>query len=77
MPDSLRKAKMIRTGTHKLVHRIKDKCELYDLTNDPMEMKNLYDDPDYAKVRTELERCLLNHLIETEQNLPFDPHPIA
>jgi arylsulfatase A-like enzyme len=77
MPDSLRKAKMVRTEKHKLVHRIKDKCELYDLEADPMEMVNVYNDPDYAKIKAVLERILLNHLIETEQNLPFDPRPIA
>ena len=77
MPDSMRKAKMIRTKRHKLVYRINDRCELYDLVEDPMELNNLYAEVECSDVRKELEQTLLRHLIETEQNLPFDPLPIA
>lgn len=77
MPDALRKAKMIRTAQYKLVYRVTDRCELYDMVNDPDEMTNLYDEPQYTAVRDELKELLLRHLIETEENLPFDPNPIA
>jgi arylsulfatase A-like enzyme len=77
MPDSLRKAKMIKTDKFKLVYRIKDRHELYDLVNDPDEMNNIYDDPQYSATVNKLEHILLEHLIETEQNLPFDPVPIS
>jgi arylsulfatase A-like enzyme len=77
LPDSLRKAKMIRTNEFKLVYRIKDKNELYDLVNDPTEMNNIYYDKQYNQVVNKLEHILLKHLIETEQNLPFDPVPIS
>jgi len=76
-PDSLRKAKMIRTKDYKLVYRIKDKNELYDMKNDKYEHTNLYDDDRYKKTVEELEKILLDHLIESEENLPFDPVPIS
>jgi arylsulfatase A-like enzyme len=77
MPDSLRKAKMIRTKKYKLVYRIKDKNEFYDLENDPREQVNCYDKPEFAEEIRKMEKTLLDHLIETEENLPFDPVPIS
>lgn len=76
-PDSLRKAKMIRSDKYKLVYRIKDKHEFYNLEDDPLEMDNLYDAPDYQPIIAELKDKLLRTLIETEDNLPFDPVPFA
>ena len=51
----------VRTETHKLIHFWKlDQWELYDLKNDPNELKNLYNDPaqagTIAKLKTELAR---------------------
>ena len=34
--------------------------ELYDLKNDPHEMKNIYSDPAYARIRRDLKELLLN-----------------
>lgn len=76
-PDSLRKAKMIRTSGYKLVYRIKDRNELYDLQKDPLEQINLYDKPEYRELVQKMEKMLLDHLIESEDNLPFDPCPIS
>ncbi len=76
-PDSLRKAKMIRTPDYKLIYRIKDRNELYDLQKDPTEQINLYDKPEYRELVLKMEKTLLDHLIETEENLPFDPCPIS
>ncbi len=77
MPDALRKAKMIRTARYKLVYRIKDRHELYDVAADPHEMNNLYGSAGYDAITVELQTRLLEHLIETEENLPFDADPIA
>ena len=47
----------VRTPTHKLI-RFKDvgmdHWEMYDLQNDPGEMKNIYDDPAFEGIRQEL-----------------------
>lgn len=77
MPDSLRRAKMIKTNKYKLIYRIKDKNELYDLQKDPAEMNNVYYDNSYQKIKINMEKILINHLIESEDNLPFDPLPIS
>ncbi|MEO1310400.1 MAG: sulfatase-like hydrolase/transferase [Pseudomonadota bacterium] len=46
----------VRTETAKLtIDRMSGAGEMYDLANDPDEMINLFDDPGYAKLRTELE----------------------
>jgi hypothetical protein len=76
-PDSLRKAKMSRTRNCKLVYRIKDRNESYDLQDDSLEQDNRYDDPQFAGRIRHMEKMLLDHLIETEENLPFDPAPIS
>ena len=50
----------IVTTDYKLVHFYYDvdEWELYDRKGDPMEMQNVYDDPDYAEVRQELHERL-------------------
>ncbi len=55
----------IRTKTHKLIYfygcdyqgkkRTPAGWELYDLTSDPQELNNVYDDPQYAAIRDELK----------------------
>jgi arylsulfatase A-like enzyme len=53
----------VRTRTHKLI-RFKDvgidHWEMYDLQNDPGEMRNIYDDPAHEKIRQELHERLQN-----------------
>ena len=50
----------IRTHKYKLIHFYydSDTWELYDLEKDPSEMKNVYDDPAYAKIRKEMHEEL-------------------
>ncbi|HJG28294.1 MAG TPA: DUF4976 domain-containing protein, partial [Subdoligranulum variabile] len=45
--------------------------ELYDRDRDPQEFTNLWDDPDYADVKEQLLRRLLDRIIETEDTLPL------
>ena len=59
------KAVMCRTQTHKLVKRLYEKDELYDLTKDPSELENVIDDPAYEPVIQQLEKKLLEWYIET------------
>jgi len=50
----------IRTRRYKLIHFYYDvdAWELYDLEKDPLELKNVYDDPGYAGVVKELKARL-------------------
>ena len=50
----------IATERYKLIHFYYDvdEWELYDLQNDPSEMKNEYDNPDYADVKATLHKRL-------------------
>ena len=66
---------MIRTATHKLVHRPTGICELYDLIADPQELTNRHADPQYAEIRGQLERRLLDWLIQTSDVTPFEMDP--
>jgi len=51
----------VRTDRYKLIHFYYDidEWELYDLKKDPNEMKNVYDDPSYAIVKTKLFKKLM------------------
>jgi arylsulfatase A-like enzyme len=64
-------ASMVRTKEHKLVaaHSVQG-GELYDLKNDPGEHLNLYNDPDYLGIKTELLEKLLYHWSCTADPLP-------
>lgn len=61
----------IRTERYKLIHFYYDvdEWELYDLQKDPHEMKSIYDDPDYAKVRKVLH-TQLNELRKKYKDSP-------
>ena len=50
----------IATDRYKLMHFYYDidEWEMYDLEKDPSELKNVYDDPAYADVRTDLHKRL-------------------
>lgn len=67
----------LRTQKHKLIYfnRI-DQWELYDLKKDPMEMNNVYDDPDYnnvvKKLKKELKR-LQNELGDDPKDIGDNP----
>jgi arylsulfatase A-like enzyme len=63
----------IRTKEHKLVHYNNDTCgELYDLSNDPDEFINHYDDGDYADVRGELTDKLVGHYLSRRPRVPYE-----
>ena len=50
----------IRTERYKLIHFYYDvdEWELYDLENDPMEMKSVYNDPSYFEIQVNLHKKL-------------------
>ena len=60
----------VRTQKYKYCFNPAGQDELYDLRNDPGEMKNLIDTPAVQAVQRDLERRLLAHLEETGDALP-------
>lgn len=48
----------LRTARYTYVERENDRDELYDLREDPHQLENVIDDPEYAQVRDELARRL-------------------
>jgi len=79
-PESVARAIMVRSKTHKLIWRNdpeygeKD-CEIYDLVKDPKEMANKWDDPEYSGVKAELKDALLHWLSQTSDITPFQKDP--
>ena len=59
------KAVMCRTRNFKYVRRLYEKDELYDLQNDPQELRNQIENPDYAEVLSLLKERLLTFFLET------------
>jgi len=74
-PESVCRAVMIRTMTHKLIHRPEGLSELYHLRSDPQELNNVYGQSDAAEVPRELERRLLDWYEEPRAVTPFDEDP--
>ena len=74
-PESVCRAVMIRTMTHKLIYRPEGLSELYDLRSDPQELNNRYGQPDVAEVQREMERRLLDWYVETSDVTPFEEDP--
>jgi arylsulfatase A-like enzyme len=62
------RAAMLRTHEWKLAIRSAGKEELYDLKNDPQELKNLIDDPALQEIRNDLRECLLHWYLRASDN---------
>jgi len=61
----------VRTTTHKLIRFNDvgmDHWEMYDLQNDPGEMRNIYDDPAYKTIREDLHQRLQNLRTQYDDN---------
>lgn len=74
-PASVCRTVTVRSATHKLIYRIDDVSELYDLTADPRETVNLIDREDYADVQRQLEQAILNRLMTTSDVTPETEDP--
>jgi arylsulfatase A-like enzyme len=56
--------RMVRTRTHKFAYNRTDISELYDLVNDPWEMKNLIDLPETEALQSELIDIMREHMVK-------------
>ena len=75
-PESMARAKMVRTERWKLVHRLTGGNELYDVEADPWELNNLWgrqaDDPALAAAVLDLQHKLLDWCLRTDTDRPFE-----
>ena len=74
-PESVCRAFMVRTATHKLIYRYHDTCELYDMRADPGELVNLHGNPAAAPAQRELYARLTEWLARTSGVTPRDEDP--
>lgn len=70
-PDTMARTKMIRTDLWKLVIRLRGGNELYNLQNDPDELINLYDNPQYNDIKSELMLKMIEWCLRTDTDRPF------
>lgn len=67
-PETVARTAMIRTHEWKLIIRSAGKEELYDLRNDPSELKNLIDDRALNEVQADLRQRLLYWYLRNSDN---------
>jgi arylsulfatase A-like enzyme len=70
-PESMARAQMVRTNTHKLVVHETGERELYDLVTDPFEMNNCQGDPTYGLIVADLMERLVAWNIRTMRDQPY------
>jgi arylsulfatase A-like enzyme len=66
------KATMCRTHDFKYIRRLYERDELYDLSQDPQETRNLIDNPGYGQVLLQLKERMLTWYMETADIVPFE-----
>ncbi|MDR2477016.1 MAG: sulfatase-like hydrolase/transferase [Treponema sp.] len=71
-PESVGRASMIRTLKRKLILRTYGDSELYDLENDPEELRSVYGEKEYRQDQAELENRMLNWYIATSDAVPVE-----
>lgn len=70
-PESMARAKMVRTHTHKLVIRETGDHELYDLVADPHELVNLFGTEGTEEIERELMHLMLGWVLRTDPDYPY------
>ena len=69
-PETVTRSSMIRTNRYKLIYRPDDQSELYDLTNDPRELHNVWGHASYRKAQEELFEHLAIWYVRTSDIAP-------
>lgn len=70
-PEAMARAKMVRTERWKLVVRLTEGHELYNLSRDPWELNNVFDDPGNCGVILELQQKMLEWCLRTDTDRPY------
>ncbi|KPJ55987.1 MAG: hypothetical protein AMS16_03185 [Planctomycetes bacterium DG_58] len=70
-PELHGKAVMLRTHDWKYVRRLYDTDELYELTSDPDELRNVVNDPARAEIVREMRDRMLTWFLDTGDAVPF------
>jgi len=70
----------VRTARYKLIHYyLIDEWELFDLEQDPRELRSVYDDPDFGAIRADLEERLAalrrQYRVPEGDPIPYPPAP--
>ncbi len=65
-PTSYGCGAMVRQGDWKLSIYADDRCQLFDLESDPLEINNLYGNGEYAKIQSELTLVLLKRILSVK-----------
>ncbi len=71
VPTVMCRSVMVRTPEYKLIRRIDDVSELYDLTNDPGEEVNLIGSPEFREIEAGLNERLLMWYLRTSDAVPW------
>lgn len=69
-PESMARARMIRTRTHKMIIRETTDHELYDLLADPWELNNIWGQSGTEQVTQELQLQMLLENLRTDSDQP-------
>lgn len=70
-PDAMARCKMVRTEEWKLVIRETGGNELFHVAKDRYEMNNLYGDPAYAGIVSDLQLKLIEWTLRTDTDRPY------
>ena len=74
-PELVGKAISLRNQDHTYVYRLYENDELYNRVTDPDETNNIIDLPETAATVAALKEEVLNWLVATTDNIPWDPDP--
>lgn len=73
-PESVCRGVMMRDSQYKFVWRTSGENELYDMLQDPYELKNLYHDPAFAEIAGRMKETMLTWMVSTSDVVPWERH---
>lgn len=76
-PEAMARTKMVRTDRYKLVIRLAGGNELYDLAEDPWELRNRWGDPALNAVMLDLQHRMIEWCLRTDTDRPMEERVLA